>query len=159
MTTTLTAPATAIHVVTWETPAEMLAAWPVLHQWYPDMTEAAYRTWLQQIQHQNYRQFACITDDGQCVGIVGLWLMQRLWCGVQADVDNFVVDANWRSQGVGKRLLATCERFAKANNAKLIVLDSYVDNPASHRFYFREGYTIRGYRFVKPLQGQDIWHQ
>jgi ribosomal protein S18 acetylase RimI-like enzyme len=89
--------------------------------------------------------------------VAGVWLFPRVWCGLSADIDNFVVDQAYRSQQLGKRMLDHCLAYAKAQGAQIATLDTFVDNPASHRFYFREGFTIRGYHFVKPLQGQSIW--
>lgn len=146
-----------LRIVAWLTPDEMRAGWPIIRQMYPDMALEIYLDCL--TQASRYRQFAAsiLNDENRCMGVVGAWLLPRVWCGLQVDIDNFVVDRDCRSLGIGKRLLEHCLAFAKEHNATVATLDTYVDNPASHRFYFREGFSIRGYHFVKPLQGQDIW--
>jgi len=144
-------------IQTWQTVDEMAAGWPVIRQMYTQMTFEYYLERLKQTQTFDYRQFAYLSDDSTCLGVVGLWLFPRIWCGLQADIDNFVVDQDSRSQGVGKHLIDHCIRYAKERGAAIATLDTFVDNPDSHRFYFREGFSIRGYHFVKPLQGQSIW--
>jgi len=135
----------------------MEAGWPVIQQMYPDLTQGEYLTRLEKAVQLDYRQFAYLSPEGVCQGVVGLWFIPRIWCGLQADIDNFVVDSRCQSQGIGKKLLDQCVRFSQEKGARIAALDTFVDNPASHRFYFREGFTIRGYHFVKPLQGQNIW--
>jgi ribosomal protein S18 acetylase RimI-like enzyme len=124
---------------------------------YSEMNFNEYLKRLEASQTFNYRQFAYISSANNCIGVVGLWLFPRVWCGLQADIDNFVVDKTARSLGIGKYLLDHCISYARQHGAKIATLDTFVDNPASHRFYFREGFTIRGYHFVKPLDGQHIW--
>ena len=138
-------------ITMWTSVDDIMTGWPVIQQMYPQFSEAEYRQRVEGLLKHNYRQFAYLIDE-QPVGVIGLWLFPRLWCGIQADIDNFVVDEAYRSKGIGKALVQHCEAFAKAEGADVIVLDTYVDNPASHRFYFREGYTILGYHFEKPLK-------
>lgn len=142
-----------LDIVTWETVEEMKQGWPVIQQMYSDMSLNDYLGRLSNAVKLNYRQFACIDSlKNTCLGVVGLWFFPRVWCGLQADIDNFVVDKNARSQGVGKKLVDQCLDYAKKHGATLATLDTFVDNKDSHRFYFREGFTIWGYHFVKELQ-------
>jgi len=142
-----------LQIVAWETLDEMKQGWPVIQQMYTDMTLDDYLRSLTKAVTFDYRQFACVSSKkDRCLGVVGLWFFPRVWCGLQADIDHFVVDKNARSQGVGKRLLDHCLNYAKQHGANLATLDTFVDNKDSHRFYFREGFTIWGYHFVKPLQ-------
>lgn len=153
-----TPPLVTDRIVTWTTAEEMAEGYPVVRQMYPAMSLEQYRQRLKTLEGLDYRQFAYMDGAGRCLGVVGLWFFPRIWCGLQADIDNFVVDEAARSMGIGKRLLDHCEQAARDRGAAVTVLDTFVDNPSSHRFYFREGYSIRGYHFVKPLQGQSLWN-
>jgi GNAT superfamily N-acetyltransferase len=150
-------PSLQANIVTWTTPEEMRQGWPLMQQMYPDQTRERYLESLHQAQRFDYRQFAYLNHEQTCLGVVGLWFFPRIWCGLQADIDNFVVDHNQRGQGIGRHLLNRCLEEAQQRGATIATLDTFVDNPASHRFYFREGFVIRGYHFVKPLHGQSIW--
>jgi GNAT superfamily N-acetyltransferase len=144
-------------IVAWETAETMLQGWPVIRQMYPLLSEEEYFKQLKVLETHDYRQFAFLSEDNRCLGVVGVWCLPRIWCGLQIDIDNFVLDQNARSMGVGRQLLQRCLEYAQERGAKIATLDTFVDNPSSHRFYFREGFTIRGYHFVKALQGQAIW--
>lgn len=151
-------------ITEWHTLEDMSRGWPVVQHMYPSMERDTY---LSRIEHalthgMNYRQFAYIQSSSEdtkeeILGLLGLWLFPRVWCGLQGDIDNFVVSPSARSQGIGKQLLEHAIQTAKANGAEVITLDTFVENPESHRFYFREGFTIRGYHFIKPLNNQSIW--
>lgn len=144
-------------IVTWTTPEEMQAGWPVIRQMYPDLNVEQYMERLKTAVTFDYRQFAFLDEQKHCLGVVGVWCFPRVWCGLQLDIDNFVVDHEARSLGIGKKLLDHCIEYGTSRGAMIATLDTFVENPSSHRFYFREGFTIRGYHFVKPLQGQAIW--
>ncbi|MBK8189860.1 MAG: GNAT family N-acetyltransferase [Vampirovibrionales bacterium] len=142
-------------IVTWTTPEEMAQGWEVVCQMYPDMSLETYQQRLAEALKRGYRQFACLSSQGRCLGVAGLWLFTRVWCGLQADIDTLVVDRNARSAGIGKRLLAACLEEARTHGARVATLDTYVENIDSHRFYHREGFAIRGYHFVKGLETAD----
>lgn len=88
----------------------------------------------------------------QIVGVAGYWLGARFWCGEYMDVDNVVVDETLRSRGIGDRMMAWLEAKAKELGCKCVVLDSYVTLHRAHRFYFRRGYHIPGYHFMKTVE-------
>jgi GNAT superfamily N-acetyltransferase len=46
-----------------------------------------------------------------------------------------------RSHGVGRRLVAVAEEWARQHGLKSIVVRSRATREAAHRFYLREGYT------------------
>jgi ribosomal protein S18 acetylase RimI-like enzyme len=144
------------YIVTWTSLEEMMKAWPLVQAMYPDLTREGYENILQEAIRVNYRQIAFLKND-RCVGLVGLWVFPRVWVGVQAEIDNFIVDPSCQSQGIGKRLLEKCEETAKAMGALILALDTKSENTGSHKFYYREGFVIRGYRFIKPLHGQSVW--
>ena len=67
------------------------------------------------------------------------------------DVDNFVVDEAFRSQGVGAKMMKCLEEKARSLGCKIVVLDTYVTFAGAHKFYFRQGYEILGFHFKKDL--------
>ena len=146
-------------VVLWETADEMWQAFPVISQLYPGMTPAHYDARLADMLRLDYKQVAYLTEDGQCLGVAGMWYIPRLWCDAEINIDNVVVDRHARSLGIGKKLLDRCITYAEERGVKTVTLDSFVANPASHKFYFREGFTIPGYHFIKTLDNRDVFHQ
>lgn len=130
---------------------ELDGIYPFIRQLNPEMTQATFRERLSQMLEGGYRCAAAFDGAGTCLGISGFWVLCRFWCGEHIDIDNVVVDENARGQGIGKKLVAWIENWAREQGLSFAVLDSYTSNIDSHRFYFREGYIIRGFHFTKDL--------
>lgn len=61
------------------------------------------------------------------------------------------VDANYRSFGIGGKLLTYAEKYIKSRGCKLIELTSGIQREDAHRFYEKYGYKEKRKRFVKDL--------
>ena len=66
-------------------------------------------------------------------------------------VDDLVAEESERGHGWGGKLLGFLEQRARTLGCDNFVLDSGVQRERAHRFYFRAGFTIRSFHFVKPL--------
>jgi ribosomal protein S18 acetylase RimI-like enzyme len=100
--------------------------------------------------HPHY-QLAGAFDGDALVGVCGAWIATKIWCGRYLEIDNLVVDPERRSGGVGTALIRHFETLARELDCKVIVLDSYTSNHASHRLYHRLGFEIWGFHFIKPV--------
>ena len=87
----------------------------------------------------------------QLVGICGLWIATRFYCGKYLEPDNVVVHPDFRSLGVGQKLMAWVYDYARTLNCEVVELNSYVGSPRAHKFYFGEGFQILGFHFQKKL--------
>jgi GNAT superfamily N-acetyltransferase len=85
------------------------------------------------------------------VGISGIWIGNKLWCGKYCEIDHVVVRSSHRSQGIGKLLFDFMKRMAKEEGCLSLGLDSFTHNQKSHKFFFKEGFAIEGYHFVHEL--------
>ena len=139
-------------IVELRTISEMRRLFPLIRQLNPGMTEAVFKRYLPAMQKAGYRALAAI-DGKEILGTTGFWVGTRFWCGPYVEVDNLVVAEKYRNCGVGKRLMEALEKEAKKRSSSILIADSYTHNAASHRFYFREGYIIKGFCFVKELKG------
>ena len=97
--------------------------------------------------------YRCIVafDGKKPAGACGIWTLNRFWCGRFMEVDNVIVNDKARSKGIGKAMMDWVEKEAKKQKCKVLIADSYSHNTASHRFYLRERYIIKGFCFVKEL--------
>jgi GNAT superfamily N-acetyltransferase len=128
----------------------MLQQFPLLKQLNPALKKTDYARMLSEMIKNGYRMVGAFCEN-DCVGTSGFWVNTKIWCGKYIEPDNIVVDKNYRSAGVGKILLDWISAEGKSLNCKAALLDSYVSNDKSHRFYFREGYIIKGFHFYKEL--------
>jgi GNAT superfamily N-acetyltransferase len=131
--------------------SEFAAMYPLVKLTNPDLTRRDFDALLAEMRPQGYR---CVGawQGGKLVAICGFWRGTRFWCRRFIDLDNVVVEPRLRSTGIGKKLVAWVEKEAKRHKCSLMGLDSYTTAHAAHRFYFREGYIILGYHFVKKLK-------
>jgi ribosomal protein S18 acetylase RimI-like enzyme len=101
-------------------------------------------------EHPHYQIVGAFVD-GRLAGVCGAWLATKIWCGLYLEIDNLVVDPEARSSGIGTCLIHHLEALGREHGCKLIVLDSYTANHASHRLYHRLGFEIWGFHFVRPI--------
>ncbi|ALI99126.1 GNAT family N-acetyltransferase [Rufibacter tibetensis] len=130
---------------------EMLQQFPLIQVLNPNMDLARYELLLHQMLPLRYRMVG-VFDKSICVGLSGFWLGTKLYSGKYLEVDNFVVDERYRSKGIGKLLLDWLTQEASQNHCETMMLDAYVGNNAAHKFYFREGFVIKGFHFLKRLK-------
>ena len=128
----------------------MEAQFPLLKILTPELTKEDYIMMLPEMIKNGYRMVGAFKDS-ECIGLSGFWINSKIWCGKYLEVDNFIVDEKYRSSGIGKMLLDWLMLEGKKHDCKASVLDSYVYNDKSHRFYFREGFVIKGFHFFRKI--------
>ena len=72
--------------------------------------------------------------------------------GYRFYIDDLVTDEAQRGRGFGAALLRWCEQRARARGCGTLDLESGVQRPLTHRFYFREGLEIFAFGFSKRLR-------
>ena len=90
--------------------------------------------------------------EDRIVGFCSLSLKNNFWkAGYIGNVDELVVDENYRGQGIGKMLMNRIEEIAISKHCKQIELDSSFHRKEAHHFYENIGFKSRAYLFTKPL--------
>lgn len=130
---------------------QMLKAFPLIHQFYPKITEKEFAKELKEmIELSDYKMIASYIDK-ELVGVSGYLVSRMFYCGKFLQACNLIVLEKYRGQGIGKKLLQNLEEKAKELNCDKLVLDSYTENKKSHSLYFGENFYIRGFHFMKNL--------
>jgi GNAT superfamily N-acetyltransferase len=132
-------------------PQEMPVIFPLIAQLNPELTRREFDRCLKEMLANNYRCVGAY-EGKKLIGVMGLWLSSRFWCGRFLEADNVVVDKNARSAGVGQLMMAWLDKEAKRLKCSIVKADAYTSNFDSHRFYLRERYVILGFSFVKKLR-------
>ena len=101
-------------------------------------------------QYKNYQCFGFYNED-KLVGLSSGWTTIKIYSGKQLEVDNVIIDNKYQSKGYGKIFFKIIEHWAKQHGYKTIELNTYIHNDRSHKFYFNQGYTIKGYHFQKII--------
>lgn len=129
----------------------MLQELETLQFLYPDLTIEKYESYLNDMIQHRYIQIA-IYDNDVCLGLTGCWLGTKIWTGRYLEIDNFVINPNFRSQGIGKKLTDYINTKAIELECNAIVLDAFTTNFGAHKFYFNQGYVPKGFHFVKFIE-------
>lgn len=88
---------------------------------------------------------------GDCVAVAGYRIDTKIYAGRFMYVDNLCVAESARSTGIGRGVIEHLEGIARQKGCSKCILDTYTSNTKSHRFYYREGYEIWGFHFVKSI--------
>lgn len=141
----------SLKIIEFDKASDMMIAYPLVTQMYKDMSSQQYRASIEEmITVNNYRMIAVFLDE-KLVGVCGYWIFLMLYCGRYIQASNLIVDEKNRGKGIGKLILNYIENIGHQHECKRFVLDSYTENKKSHPLYFREGFYIRGFHFMKNL--------
>lgn len=89
-------------------------------------------------------------SDGTVVGYAVLWCVLD-----QAELGNVAVAAQWRSRGVGERLVTDMMRRAVQRSVNEVFLEVRPSNTVARRLYERLGFTMVGRRrnyYQQPVE-------
>ncbi|MBU6140819.1 MAG: GNAT family N-acetyltransferase [Proteobacteria bacterium] len=130
---------------------EMLLAYPIISQRYQEMNLENYKKQISEmIEMNDFKMIGAFSGD-EILGVAGYWVLRMLYCGRYIQVSSFIVDGEKRGGGIGKKILAEIDKIGKKLNCEKVVLDSFTENKKSHPLYYREGFYIRGFHFMKDL--------
>jgi hypothetical protein len=92
----------------------------------------------------NLKQIALFFEGDVCVGLSGLYLGIKLWCGKYLEIDNFCVHLNTAKKGSWQDIVDYVDAKAKRLGCTMIVLDAFTGNYTAHRFYYNQIY-LKGF--------------
>ena len=133
-----------------KTVEELLTGYPLLTHLYPNLTCLEYEQQLKEMLPHNYSMLA-VYDKDELIGLSGVWIGHKLWCGKYMELDNVIVAEDFRSRGVGAMLFDYAKKLAKKKSCSCIGLDAFTYNHAGHKFFFKEDFVVKGYHFVHVL--------
>jgi ribosomal protein S18 acetylase RimI-like enzyme len=119
---------------------ELLAA---IHRLLPQLTEARTPPTLEQLAQTVTGQTVLVARDDEDDSIVGTLtlVMYRVSSGLKGRIEDVIVDASARGQGVGEALMR--EGMTRANEAKVLMLEltSMPYRESANRLYKRLGFV------------------
>lgn len=93
---------------------------------------------------------------GQVKGVLHLRIEWQLHhAALVAEIMEFVVDQDVRSNGIGSEMLAYADQVAEEAGCAQIEVACNQLRKNTHRFYLREGMHNFHYKFSKPLGGKQ----
>ena len=126
----------------------LLLAGEALHRQLRPALEADYPAQIERLIPEGAR-LAQVVDEGQ-VRAIALWrVFETTYCGRRLEIEDLVSDEAHRSKGYGAAMLRWLHDQAVALGCPTTTLISGTHRTRAHRFYFREGYAITAFHFVR----------
>lgn len=133
-----------------ETHSDWLAKAEPLYRAFRPKLPADYDAYLRKMFAEG-AEMAVLHVDGVVKSLVMYRCHHTTFHGFRFYVDDLVTDETERARGFGGALLRWCEQQARERGCDSFDLESGVQRPRTHKFYFREGMTIFAFGFTKPL--------
>lgn len=131
--------------------ADILIIFPLLHELGSfEVPEDILKERILEMATQSYECIG-VYDAEILIGICGLWFQTRHYAGKSVEADHIIIDKAYRNKGLGDQLFSFIYSYAKKKQCNWVELNTYVQNFPSHKFYYNQGFVIKGYHFVKEL--------
>ncbi|HVN47366.1 MAG TPA: GNAT family N-acetyltransferase [Bacteroidota bacterium] len=91
--------------------------------------------------------------DGKVLGTLSFRIRENIEERSRyGEISVLIIKEEARNAGIGRTLMEFAEQHAKALNCKgTWLVSGFGREEEAHKFYKRLGYTMNGYRFVKPI--------
>ncbi|MBR7783865.1 GNAT family N-acetyltransferase [Undibacterium luofuense] len=124
---------------------------PVLQQLRPALTSLEQlEAYWQRVRPAGYRLLT-VEKAGEVVAVASFRIQENLVHGRYLYLEDLVCDATVRRQGIGEAIMQQCRVIAETSGCAKIVLDTGLNNPLAHRFYYRQGLLASSLRFQQVL--------
>ena len=131
---------------------DLRAVWPVMAQLRPHLDRDAFVD-LCRVQFGEGFRLVAVFEGEVCRALAGFRIQHYLHRGKNLYVDDLITDAAMRGRGYGKVLLNWLKAEARNTGCGNLHLDSGVQRPEAHAFYFSQGLRITSYHFAVDLGG------
>lgn len=103
---------------------------------------------VRRMYEEGYR-LVYLAPEGEVVAVAGYRVSTNLQMGKNLYVDDLATIESSQSRGYGKCLVEWLESEAERIGCDTVHLDSGVQRTRAHKFYFRQGYVIAAFHFLK----------
>jgi GNAT superfamily N-acetyltransferase len=108
---------------------------------YPSTAEEIAQRLAGMTSSDDHAVFVAEMAGGEIAGWIGVFVSRGLEINPRTEISGLIVDERFRSQAVGKYLLARAEEWTQERGYDVVALRSNVIRERAHAFYLREGYT------------------
>ncbi len=109
---------------------------------YPSTTSDIEKRLGTMTQGADFGAFVAEATDRRVVGWIQVYVVRLVEADAYAEIGGLVVDAHSRGQGVGKALLAACEKWAIERGYSTMSVHSNMKRSEAPPFYEGMGYNI-----------------
>ncbi|XLS27485.1 GNAT family N-acetyltransferase [Flavobacteriaceae bacterium M23B6Z8] len=111
---------------------------------------------LQRLDEMILQGYKCvgIYEGDKLIGICGIWILVKYYMGKHIELDNAVIDPEYRGKGLGALLSKWIINYANSIGCNGAELNCYVQSFDAQKFWINQGYKIVGYHFQQKLQDE-----
>lgn len=132
-------------------PSDASALQELLHQLEHPLSKTAVLEKINRYKLPPYHLMV-IEVDNQIVGFASLHCYDVFYdIGYIGRITAFCVDQEFRSKGIGQKLLQAAEDYFLQHSCIRIEVSSNERRAGAHRFYLENGFIINSKRFIKQL--------
>ncbi len=102
-------------------------------------------------KHGEYRIIVAVEND-DVIGFIGVHLgLAFEITGKVVRIIALAVKSDCQGKGIGTKLVAEAELFAKENSVSVVGVNSGLKRELAHKFYEKQGFSRKGYSFTKVI--------
>lgn len=133
--------------------AELEICYPVMKELRPHLEFEDYIAIYNQAHMADGYEIVAIESDQKIVAVMGYRFLSDFVRGKHIYIDDLVVSAVLRSQGLGAQLLKYAEDIARKSDCKSLRLCTGLENDRGIRFYDSNGWVQRAFAYTKKVSG------
>tara|TARA_R110002072_G_scaffold271474_2_gene431472 strand:- start:10798 stop:11244 length:447 start_codon:yes stop_codon:yes gene_type:complete len=124
---------------------------PLLNTLDRSLTVETLKNRLTEMTHQGY-QCVGMYNESKLIGICGIWIITKYYIGRHIEPDNMVFLPEYRSKGLGKKMMNWIYQYANSKGCLASELNCYIPNKRGQEFWEKEGYEQVAYHYQKKLK-------
>jgi ribosomal protein S18 acetylase RimI-like enzyme len=134
-----------------QTEDELSVAFSILVELRPHLTHESFRRLYQVAQQADSYTLVGVFEGVTCIAVMGYRVLHDFVHGRHLYIDDLVVTAERRSQGIGEKLLSFAQDRAKQLECVSLRLCTGTQNVTAMRFYDRCGWAQRAVVYKKQI--------
>lgn len=111
------------------------------------------RSRLQEMIPMGY-QCVGVYDEGQLIGICGVWLLNKLYVGKHVEPDNVIIDPAYQGKGIGNLMMEFVFNYAKEIGCEGAEVNCYKTNTKGMKYWQSHGYQPLAYHLFKSFKDE-----
>lgn len=133
-------------------PHELEFSYPVIKELRPHLSFEDFVNLYEQAKVRDEYRLVGLLQNNQYVAVMGYRILFDFVHGKHLYIDDLVVSASMRSQGIGKQLLDFAEFEAKRLSCKTLRLCTGIDNKRGIQFYEKNNWNPRAMAYKKKAE-------
>lgn len=129
---------------------EMTSIIPFLQLSNPNIDEEILIQRIGEMVEQGYQCVGAF-EGSKLVAVCGLWILTKYYIGKHIEPDNMIVLPEYRSTGLGKKIMQWVYEYGISQGCIASELNCYVSNAKGKVFWTNEGYEVIAHHYQKSL--------